>query len=451
MPLRNRDRDIPPEIEPLLQGQLFAGLDPAADSLADDRGVASPRHNLVEKNISVQHDYLPAGEFDHMPRGDVRVMIAGEQRHRCRRRARKRINCLTALERMLGSVTRARVERVAVQHDTVDIVEQRPQLLQPANPAGAVAKVDVGKNADGVSGHGNRRQSALALGAIAKVEQFPCNSRPSAGTRNAAIRRFLMNASLTLFTGAILRRKLGWGALAACLIAASSLGADRAEDLARIHVAAIGGREHIAALTALRATGHVIVNGQKVGFTMIAERPNRVRLETDRGGRTLVQSSDGVGEPWEFDTGQWPPHYRAMDPAAAKIFAADAEFDDPLVGGPERGFQIEYAGETELDGRKFARLLVTRKLVENFSLLLDPDTCFIMMRIDERANAGGKIQVVTRYTDFRPVEGVLLPFEITTSVGNRVSQRTKIDAIEANPKLADDTFVRPMVPVAPAK
>jgi hypothetical protein len=260
-----------------------------------------------------------------------------------------------------------------------------------------------------------------------------------------------MNAFLTFFAGVVLDRKLAGGALATCMIAVLPLRADRAEDLARIHVAAIGGREHIAALTALRATGHAFVNGQKVGFTMIAERPNRVRLETERSGRTLVQSSDGVGDPWEFDTGQWPPHYRAMDPAAAKIFAADAEFDDPLVGGSDRGFQIEYAGETELDGRKYARLLVTRKLVENFSLLLDPDTCFIMMRIDERVSAGRKIQVVTRYTDFRPVEGVLLPFEITTSVGDRVSQRTKIDAIEANPKLADDTFVRPMVPVAPPK
>src|SRR4051812_1651852 len=121
--------------------------------------------------------------------------------------------------------------------------------------------------------------------------------------------------------------------------------ADRVEDLARIHIEAIGGQQRIAALSALRATGRVVANGKQVHFTLTAARPASVRLETENGGRSLVQASDGAEPAWEFDTGSWPPQYRPMAEANAKMFVADAEFDDPLVAGAARGYVFDYAGE----------------------------------------------------------------------------------------------------------
>ena len=155
------------------------------------------------------------------------------------------------------------------------------------------------------------------------------------------------------------------------VLAVASLRADQATDIALIHLSAIGGRERISALTGLRMSGYVTMTGKRVRFSMIAARPNRVRLETGDNGRSLVNASDGVEPAWEFDTGTWPPRYRPMSDAAAKAFTADAEFDDPLVAGPARGFQLEYAGEAEVDGRKLLRVLVTRNLADTFSLLLD--------------------------------------------------------------------------------
>src|SRR5687768_4479610 len=113
--------------------------------------------------------------------------------------------------------------------------------------------------------------------------------------------------------------------LGSMLLLAMPLHADRAADLARIHVEAIGGKERIAALKAIRMTGHVVAGGKEVRFTMIAARPNRVRLETVNDGRTLVQGTDGVEPAWEFDTGTWPPKYRTMAAGVAKTFVADSE------------------------------------------------------------------------------------------------------------------------------
>lgn len=238
------------------------------------------------------------------------------------------------------------------------------------------------------------------------------------------------------------RAWLVWFGIAA--LAAPSALADRAADLVRIHIEAIGGKDRVEALSAMRAVGRVVAGGKMMHFTMIAARPDKVRVETEKDGRTLVQATDGKNPPWEFDTGHWPPQYHDMAADVAKTFTADAEFDDPLVAGSARGFSVDYAGEVAASGKKLIRLLVTQNLTESFSLLLDPDTYFIVRRVEERKNAlGNKIFVVTYYADYRPVEGVLVPHKIALVSDDRVVQETQIDSIQGNPEIAPDTFTRP--------
>ena len=80
----------------------------------------------------------------------------------------------------------------------------------------------------------------------------------------------------------------------AVMLAAANLRADQAADIAQIHLEAIGGRQRIEALIGLRMSGVVVLGEKRVRFTMIAARPDRVRLETGDNGRTLVNASDGV-------------------------------------------------------------------------------------------------------------------------------------------------------------
>jgi len=239
-------------------------------------------------------------------------------------------------------------------------------------------------------------------------------------------------------------RILRW--MAGGLLVIAPLRADQAADIARIHVEAIGGRERMVSLVALRVTGVVVIGEKRVKFTMVAARPNRVRLETENKGRTLVNATDGVEPPWEFDTGTWPPRYRVMSESAAKAFTADTEFDDPLVAGPARGFTLDFSGEVRVDGRKLLRVLVTQNLADTFSVLVDEDTYFIVMRVDQRAMAAGRTrQIITRYDDFRPVDGVLLPHRVTLEADGQIEQTMIMEKIETNPEVNPEIFIRPKV------
>src|SRR5687768_14524903 len=103
-----------------------------------------------------------------------------------------------------------------------------------------------------------------------------------------------MNAMPAPGVGARLRSTLACWAVMAVLLCSGMVtpaaGANRADDLARIHLEALGGPERVAALASLRATGHVLSGGKRVGFHMIAARPAKLRLEIESGGRTLVQA-----------------------------------------------------------------------------------------------------------------------------------------------------------------
>ena len=206
----------------------------------------------------------------------------------------------------------------------------------------------------------------------------------------------------------------------------------------------IGGKERIDALVGLHASGYVLTGGKKVRFTMIAVRPNRLRLETGAEGRSLVQASDGVDVPWKFNTSVWPPRYEPMGVTEGRVFASDSEFDDPLVAGSARGFVCDYAGELEVAGRKVVRILVTRKLTDTFSLLVDAETYFIVARIEHRNSVGGRrVEIVTRYEDYRPVDGVLVPHKVAVLSDGKIMQHTVIENVEANPLVTAEIFVRP--------
>lgn len=221
------------------------------------------------------------------------------------------------------------------------------------------------------------------------------------------------------------------------------LRADDLADIRRVHLESLGGAAKVRALEAIRATGHVVAGDSVLSFEMIAARPNRVRVTTGGNGRTLVQGCDGVNPPWRWDQG------RAAEPSLmpaeeAADFAADADFDDPLVDPERRGIALDFAGEAEFEGRPVLRVLVTRPDVAPAILVLDPQTCFIQRKETRRpAQFGQQDTVTTLFGDYRPVDGVALPHRIEVWVNGRRISRMDLEEVSANPELAPETFAMP--------
>ena len=224
----------------------------------------------------------------------------------------------------------------------------------------------------------------------------------------------------------------------------SAARADQAAELARLHTEALGGAARIAQFSALQATGSVRIGERTLRMGLVAQRPNRVRTIVQAEGYMLIQAYDGVNPPWQIDANAKSPEPQVMGEAAAREFIGDAEFDDPLVSPSERGYAIDYAGTTEVSGRHGFRLLVTRRLTETFELELDGETYFILRRLSTRRLPDGReIKLDTRFADFRPVAGVIVPYRIAVYAGDRLLHETVLESVEANPPLAASVFSPP--------
>lgn len=227
------------------------------------------------------------------------------------------------------------------------------------------------------------------------------------------------------------------------LLLAGPLRADPMADIVRFHIAAMGGEDRIAELASLRAKGVVRSGGHELAFEMVAQRPNRIRITTRAEGRTLIQGWDGLAEPWRFEPEKSSEAQR-MGPTEARTFAADAEFDDPLIGGDARGYALDYAGEIEWQGRPALRVLVTRPGDPAHTLIVDHRTYFILARVvDWPQPSGATAREVTRFSDFQPVEGVILPFRIEMRVNDQLVQETVLSEVVPAPNPPAGTFARP--------
>jgi hypothetical protein len=225
--------------------------------------------------------------------------------------------------------------------------------------------------------------------------------------------------------------------------------ADSADDVARIHIEAIGGKLRMNLLRTLQAAGRVNIDGRVLTFRLLAERPNRLRMETRSGSRRIVQATDGVSAPWQLDPDAKPGRVTQLEGEEAREFASDAEFDDPLVDYAARGYSIDYAGETQVGDRRAIKLLVTRRLVDSFQLMVDVETYFILQKVSVRVRQGRQVKMEITYDDHRPVAGIIIPHRYLTYADGRLLHETILESVEANAPVPPDSFTAPILITVP--
>ena len=295
----------------------------------------------------------------------------------------------------------------------------------PANPAAA-------GSAWSAVGAALRRDG---LGHRCLPQQTRCLSGPSPGkeSRRKAAPTVFCNA-----LGVFARTILLFGALVAAVAAHAQLG----EEIARKHAARAGDR--LAALTALRAEGRTFIAGEVVPFLSLAERPNRLRVESFTPLRRVVQVYDGEHPPWISHTEVKAGAPREMNAGEAKDSIANADFDGPLLNHAAKGYSVDYAGEEVIFGRAALNLLVMNKSDDIFFLWVDGQTYEVVKRTVYRVFNNRRVAVDTYFKDFREVGGVLQPHRIETESEGRTIYVMLIDRMVANPAtIPADAFARP--------
>lgn len=212
-------------------------------------------------------------------------------------------------------------------------------------------------------------------------------------------------------------------------------------EIARRHAERAG--DKLAALVAVRAEGRTFINGEVVPFLLVAQRPNRLRVESFTPVRRALQVYDGETAPWTSHSETKGGTPQAMAEGDAREFIINADFDGPLVNFAAKGFSVDYAGEETIEGRPAFKLLVMNPSDHLFFLWVDKQTAEIVKRRVFRMTNGQRVAVDTLFKDFRPVDGVMQPHHIETIANGHLLHVTVIDRMEANPAVVPAMFARP--------
>lgn len=218
-----------------------------------------------------------------------------------------------------------------------------------------------------------------------------------------------------------------------------------ADELVNKNIQAKGGIDKIKAIKSVRMTGRLTGSG---GFTadvgQESQRPNLLRQTFTLQGLTAIQAYDG-STGWQIQPfgGHKDPMLMGEDDLRDLQIASD--FDGPLVDYKEKGNTVEYLGHDIVDGDDALRLKVTLKSGDVMYYYLDPDT-FLEIRTEVQEFIRGSVKEnQTDLGSYKPVNGVMYPFSITSGPKNDPSNSatTTIDKVEANVSIPESDFAVP--------
>jgi hypothetical protein len=221
--------------------------------------------------------------------------------------------------------------------------------------------------------------------------------------------------------------------VSALLLAAAPAKGD-AQALVRRCVEAYGGKVALArsALTVQQGTVTSLLHPGVTGRIGRAyHRPGRLRVEVDFAGEGEIRLLDG-GRGWrqgeEVVGGQL---------ASMILQAARLDLPSLLSAWQDR---MEDRGTRDLDGKALRVLAVRIAPGLAVEADLDPATGRILRSRGTSTGGPNPLEFITTYSDFRSVDGVLVPFHETNWANGKTTGETVLERVELPAALPDDLF-----------
>ncbi|SRR6266404_3311803 len=179
-------------------------------------------------------------------------------------------------------------------------------------------------------------------------------------------------------------------------------------------------------------------------FVMEMKRPGKSRVEIEFAGKTAVQVYDGT-QGWKLRPFLNRNDVEPFTAQEAKSEAEKGDMEGPLVDYAAKGTKVALEKVEAVAGRDAYRLKLTLKSGKVQHVWIDTQS-FLDVKIDGvPRRMDGKMRNVWIYQrEFRPVQGLMMPFVLETAVdGYPDRHKMLIEKVAVNPKLDDARFTKP--------
>lgn len=222
--------------------------------------------------------------------------------------------------------------------------------------------------------------------------------------------------------------------------------AQTVDDIVAKNIAAKGGAELLAATTTVRTLGRGTMQAPgttqtaEVSVTTSTKRPYLVRNEMEMAGQKLIQGFDGTTL-WMSVAGM--PAQSLPPGPQAEAFKTSSQIDSPLLNYKAKGTKIELGEPETAEGRKLHHLIVTPKSGPTMHYYIDAETNLeskMMIDVEEGVQ---KMRMEMRFSDFKDVEGRMVPFTTTQYMNGQQVVRMTFEKVEFNVPMDDSLFRMP--------
>lgn len=225
------------------------------------------------------------------------------------------------------------------------------------------------------------------------------------------------------------------------------------DQIVQKHFDAVGGVDKLKAIQNVKATGNAtLMDGQmEAPVTMLLKRPNYMRLDMNIRDQSFVQAFDGTTS-WTSNPFIGTPEPKKASEEDAKTTRDDSDFiDGPLADYKAKGTTVESMGKEDVNGVPCYKLKITKKSGTIQYLFLDAKTFLDVKSSGHRKQAGQEMDVETTMGNYKPVNGVLMPYMITQKANGNTMMQFAIDRYEVNVPIDDAVFHIPVKPAAEEK
>jgi outer membrane lipoprotein-sorting protein len=219
-----------------------------------------------------------------------------------------------------------------------------------------------------------------------------------------------------------------------------------ADQIVQKHVEAIGGVAKLNAIQTLVVTGKASILGQVDAPLIIqVRRPNRMRLEITYQGKKVVQAFDGTVA-WTINPLVDSEAKQSSDDDTRAAQESSDFIGGNLVDYKTKGNTLELVDKEEIEGIAVYKLRITKKSGSVEYDYLDAKSFLPVKTEGKRTQFGQQVLYESKISDYRPVEGVLMPFSMKQMVNGRLAMEITIEKMDANVPLNEAVFKMPDAP-----
>ena len=205
-------------------------------------------------------------------------------------------------------------------------------------------------------------------------------------------------------------------------------------------IEAQGGRDNLSKIIDTTSTGtmEMIQMGLSGAITMYQKEPNKLRMDIEVMGMIVTQAYDGetawMTNPQTGVSEEMPEQFQ-------EDIRRQAMGNDTLLNPEKYGIIFTHEGQKTIEGKDY--LILKQAFDDGFenTFFIDPDTYLVYKSKAMGLNAMGvEVETETFMSDFREVEGTMVPFAITITQDGEEFMTVALTEITYNSGLENSLF-----------